>query len=314
MLLPFLLVAALTIFSNVTECFTKEDFEQDCYEALHDGGKLEKCAKTAEQKWNLVASDGNPSKSATVRASCCAIYDALNCAQNRSCTICPGKDLTDWAAFRVRAIGALGKTMYKEMPYEQWDKHCEQNGGSNDAPPLDMHCDNEPGDATEASSYKTAIIIALVVIVIIIMVAIIGLIIHLIARDSHEYDDTKTQSTHGGQSVHRTKSIRTNKSKFIPVKATQKMTNVSKAKVDLSKANMKNSMAQGSSSSPLAQAKQASVSHSKSSTAGETKSVKSNQKVESAKVDIQTSMNDIGGKSSSPGIVQQLSVKVPSHS
>src|SRR5699024_2005055 len=99
----------------------------DCYEALHDGGKLEKCVKAAQQKWSLASNDGSPSKSATVRDSCCAMYEALNCAHNRSCTTCPVEDLTDWSAFRMRAIAALGQTMCKNTPYEQWDKLCKQD-------------------------------------------------------------------------------------------------------------------------------------------------------------------------------------------
>ena len=210
-----IILAILVLESISNSNNDREKNEQDCYSALHVGGKLEQCVTDAKQKWNLKSHERSQSKDASLSSSCCAMYEALNCVQNHSCTICPDKDLPNWAAFRIRAINALGKTICHEIGYQ----HCRQsNSKANDSyvMPLDEHCANEPNKATESSGYKMAIILSLVVIVIIILVAVLGLIIHLVSHDSNP---NKTKSTH---SPSRVNSIKTNR--FIPVNSSLKVT------------------------------------------------------------------------------------------
>lgn len=70
------------------------DHYQRCYASLEKEKVFEGCLKKAEDKWNLTKqSDETAAKHFStsveiVQRSCCAMYEALNCAQNRSCQFC----------------------------------------------------------------------------------------------------------------------------------------------------------------------------------------------------------------------------------
>ncbi|KAH9403487.1 hypothetical protein TYRP_015381 [Tyrophagus putrescentiae] len=70
------------------------DHYQRCYASLEKEKVFEGCLKKAEDKWNLTKqSDETAAKNFStsveiVQRSCCAMYEALNCAQNRSCQFC----------------------------------------------------------------------------------------------------------------------------------------------------------------------------------------------------------------------------------
>ena len=77
-----------------------EDLANDCIEALNAGSITGMCVKAAQLKWNL---DSLNSATAT-QASCCAMYEALNCLQKSSCNVCPQKDLHGKMIFSLQLV------------------------------------------------------------------------------------------------------------------------------------------------------------------------------------------------------------------
>lgn len=155
----------------------------DCHDALHTGHYLATCIQSATVKYKLA-------ETSSFKESCCAMYDALNCAANQSCNVCPHQDLADWAAYRIRAINSIAQTICLDTAYEKCDKKIAFS--------LNWHCANEPGYTTDSgSSYKVPIILGLIMIAIIIVIAVLGLIVHLLAKNNG--DPNKKNATGGGK-------------------------------------------------------------------------------------------------------------------
>ncbi len=83
------------------------DHYQRCYASLEKEKVFEGCLKKAEDKWNLTKQSDKETNFSTssvetvVQRSCCAMYEALNCAQNRSCQFC-ADEVLDGKIFNLR--------------------------------------------------------------------------------------------------------------------------------------------------------------------------------------------------------------------